>query len=272
MNKFFLKKPLVFLTIFLIGLFLFSFLFSYIFVFVQSPIGIISSEHSSDWLLWIGSFIGGAIGGIFAFFGIKITLENQRKEIQFENKKKALPYIDVKTSNYDYKYKYIQFDFCFTEESKKRGRKDITDTAKVTVALENVGLRELYDLYIGDIESTYFKATSDYFYTRPIVYCNKSMELNLYFYEKGSYDNDNLESRHHALISPLIFKCYFRDCYDNWYYQKFSISLIHSITPNVSIDQRALNINFERYEILSQPIEISEEDLPWKNGKSVCHC
>ncbi|EFV74602.1 hypothetical protein HMPREF1013_05244 [Bacillus sp. 2_A_57_CT2] len=155
---------------------------------------------------------------------------------------------------------------------QKRERKDITDTAKITIALENVGLRELYDLYIGDIESTYFKATADYFYTSPIVYCNKFMELNLYFYEKGSYDNDNLESRHHTLISPLIFKCYFRDCYDNWYYQKFSISLMHSITPDVSVDQRALNINFERYEILSQPIEIPEEDLPWKNGKSVCHC
>ncbi|PAL05255.1 hypothetical protein [Peribacillus simplex] len=266
------KHPIIFLTIFLFVLFFISFLFSYIFVFVPSPIGIISSELSKDWLQWMGAFVGGAIGGIFAFVGIKITLENQRKIIQFENKRKALPFIDVKTGHYDYKNKYIQVDFCFTEESKERQPKDIPDTAIITMALENVGLREMYDLYIGDIKSTYFNFRQDCYHTTPILYCNKSMELNLFLYEKGSYDNDDLEERYDTLISPIIFKCYFRDCYDNWYHQKFSISLMHNITPNVGINQRALDINLERCEIMSQPIEISQNDLPWENGKIVCHC
>lgn len=272
LNRFFSKHPILSLIIFLALLFCISFWFSYIFVFVESPIGIISSDLADSWLQWLGAFIGGAIGGIFAFAGIKITLENQRKEIEFENKRKALPFIDVKAGQYEYKHRYIQLDFCLTEESKERERKDIPDTAKITLSLENVGLRELYDLHIGNIKSSFFSTQFDIYRTTPILYCNKTMELNLNFYEKGSYDNDSLESRYHTLISPLIFKCYYRDCYDNWYHQEFSVSLMHTITPNIDINQRALDINFENCVVMSQPIEIPENDLPWENEDSLCIC
>lgn len=271
-HNFIEKHPIKFLVFFLFVLFIFSFWFSYLFIFVKTPIGVISNDFSADWLQWIGAFMSGAIGGIFAFVGIKITLDNQRKEIQFENKRKALPLIEIKNGQKNYKNKYIQFDFCFTEESKIRKRKDIEDTAEIAICLENVGLRELYDLYIGDFKSTYFKTQDDYYHITPILYRDKSLKLNLTFYEKGSYDNDNMEERYNSFTSPISFKCYFRDCYDNWYHQKFSLSLTHSITQNVCINQRALNIDFERCEIISQPIEISNTDLPWNNGKSVCIC
>lgn len=272
LNKFSGKHPIWFLISLLIVLFIVSFWFTYIFVFSQSPVGVISNESSSDWLLWIGSFIGGALGGIFAFVGIRITLENQRKEVRYENKRKALPFIDINRGEYDYKNKNIQFDFCFTKESKKRKRKDIPDTAKITISIENVGMREMYNLHIGDFESEYFVASEDYYNLIPIVYKNKAININLTFYEKRKYDNDISEELNHLLITPLIFKCYFRDCYNNWYHQQFSITLMHKINSNCAENMKALDISFNGSDILSQPLEIPQENLPWKLGKQVITC
>lgn len=102
-HNFIEKHPIKFLVFFLFVLFIFSFWFSYLFIFVKTPIGVISNDFSADWLQWIGAFMSGAIGGIFTFVGIKITLDNQRKEIQFENKRKALPLIEIKNGQKDYK-------------------------------------------------------------------------------------------------------------------------------------------------------------------------
>ncbi|MFV0274657.1 MAG: hypothetical protein ACK5HL_00200 [Bacilli bacterium] len=87
----------------------------------------------------------------------------------------------------------------------------------------------------------------------------------------GNYDNDNWDSKYHTLISPMSFNYYFRDCYDNWDYQTFQISLIHQIVEKSPINQRDLNISLSNTQIVSPPIEIEKKDLPWENGKSVCH-
>lgn len=250
-------------------IFTFSFWSSHLFVFIPSSIGVISAEFTGEWLQWMGSFIGGTIGGIFAFIGIKITLENQRKDIEFENKRKALPLIDIYTGDYDYKNKYVQFDFWPTEKLVQGKRKDIQDTARVTLNLENVGLREMYDLYIGDIESDKFNCHNDYYFITPIIYHQKSIALNLSFFENVSFVNLDKKVLDNLYISPITFKCYFRDCYDNWYHQHFSLSLMHRLNSKVSPDQRSLDISIERYEILSRPIEISQEKLPWELGNPV---
>ncbi|KZE67974.1 hypothetical protein AWM68_17530 [Fictibacillus phosphorivorans] len=272
MKKFFDKYPDLYIVLAIFVLFVIGFWSSYIFVFVSTPIGVINTNHLSDWVQWMGSFTGGVIGGILAYIGIKITLKNQRKEIQYENKRKALPYMNVKSGGeYDYKNKYIQLDFNFTKESKKRERKDIEDTARTAISIENVGMRELYDLYIGDIESTYFSADHEIYSVTPILYCNKPFVINLFFYEKGSYDSDEFPERYNTWGSDIVFKFYFRDCYDNWYRQKISISFQHKIIAEVEHEKRALEINYVKSEIKSIPEEISENDLPWKNGKSLCY-
>lgn len=268
-NKFIEKHPLWFLTLLLVILFIFSFWFTYVFVFSQSPMGVISEETSSGWLQWTGSFIGGSLGGIFAFVGIRITLENQRKEVRYENKRKALPFIDINDSEYDYKNKYIQFDFHLTEDSKQGESKDISDTAKITISIENVGMREMYNLYLGDFESEFFFARGEYFSVIPIVYKNKSLDLTLSFYEKLKYDNVDSSKLDNLLISPLRLSCYFRDCYDNWYYQQFSVNLFHKFTSNCPENTKALDVGFSGSDVLSQPLEIPFEDLPWEQGKQV---
>jgi hypothetical protein len=35
------------------------------------------------------------------------------------------------------------------------------------------------------------------------------------------------------------------------------------------VEQRALDISIERYEIMTYSIEVTKDNLPWNNGKSV---
>lgn len=221
----------------------------------------------------IASILGGIIGGLFTYRGVKITIDNDRKRSNFENKKNVLPLLKLNIEEYDYKNKYIQFDFIFTDESKARKRKDILNTQNITFSINNVGMRELYDLYIADIQSTFFKTDYDCYNICPVIYSNDKISLNFSLYEMGSYDSDSKDEKYDLLISPITFNCYFKDCYGNWYFQTVSISLFHNIEKNTPIENKALNASIEGFNVLSSPKEIDEKDLPWKKEENkICVC
>lgn len=175
-----------------------------------------------------------------------------------------MPMLKLEKGEYDYRHKYIQFDFTFTEESKNRDRKDIPNTANVTINIKNIGQRELLNLYVGNFEATFFSENNFYYSLYPILYANDTISLNFSFYEKGMYDNDDCEEKYHTLISPMTFNFFYKDCLDNWYVQKFSLSLMHSISENIPIDEKALNIEIERINIETPPHELLYRPLPWE--------
>lgn len=232
--------------------------------------------NSNIWLECIVTYFVTILSTIIAAFvtirSVKMSIEAQDEVRIEENKKKALPLLKIeKEDSYDYRYKYLQFECLFTEESKERKRKDISDIANVTIKIKNVGMRELYDLYIGDIKSTYFKESNEYcHYMYPIIYKDDSICINLSFYEMGNYDNDKSAEKYDTLMSPITFNCYFKDCYKNWYYQTLEIWLMYQIVKDTPITERALNISISDMKVLSAPVGIEEQELPWKNGKDIC--
>lgn len=244
---------------------------------IPSRLGWSNNLDSKIWLnnifIYGVTILATAIGAFVTIRSVMLSIEEQGRVRTSENKKKALPLLKVsEEKEYDYRYNYIQFSSLFTEESKVRERKDIVDTAKVTIRIENVGMRELYELWIGDIDNTFFKENnSEYQYHNmyPVIYKDDYVCINLCFYEMGNYDDDNWDSKYHTLISPMSFNCYFKDCYDNWYYQTLQISLMHQVVENSPINQRALNISVSNAQIISPPVEIEKKDLPWENGKSI---
>lgn len=222
----------------------------------------------------IGASIGGIIGGLFTFFGVKITINDSKKQHDLENKKTVLPLLKLKQVEYEYNYKYIEFDFYYTAESKDRERKNLYHTPVISFSINNIGERELYDLYISDIGSTYFFSEHDSHSIAPIIYKDDKININFLIYEHGKYDNDTLPNEiFDTIVSPICFSCYYKDCYNNWYYQKFEIRLFHSLESNVPEDECALNVSIEDFNILSAPIEISKEELPWNKEKDKkCSC
>lgn len=243
---------------------------------IPSKMGWINKINSNEWLnvtfTYIVGILSAMIGAYMTIRSVKLSIEEQERIRIEENKKKALPLLKVSIEEqYDYRYKYFQFDCLFTEESKKRKRKDIVDTAKVSIKLENVGMRELYDLYIGDIQSNVFKENSEYHKMHPIIYKDDFVCINLFFYEMGCYDKDKSKVKYDTVINSMTFNCYFKDCYNNWYYQTLQLSLMYQIVKDTPAEQRALNISINNTEIVSPPIEIEEKNLPWNNGKTFCH-
>ena len=98
-----------------------------------------------------------ALGSGLTLYGVVITI-NSQYESQIEDTKRIVkPMIDVSSvDEYNYKNKYIQFDFIFPKAYPNLPRKNNVDTPNVTISLENIGTRELYNLYIGNFEATYF--------------------------------------------------------------------------------------------------------------------
>lgn len=217
-----------------------------------------------DCIALIVSFIGSIIGGLLTYAGVRKTIKFETNNSKFLSKKNALPLLKIQQdTTYDYRNKYLKLDFIFTEESKSRIEKNITDTAHISFSIFNVGMRELYDLHIAEINSTYFHANFESAEICPILYANDKISINLFVYELGSYNNDKEENKYDLIGSPFNFKCYFKDCYDNWYYQIVSVLLFHALKQNCPENSRALSISIERANILSAPVEAERCNLPW---------
>lgn len=125
------------------------------------------------------------LGSGLTLYGVLITI-NSQYESQIEDTKRIVkPMIDVSSvDEYNYKNKYIQFDFIFPKAYPNLPRKNNVDTPNVTISLENIGTRELYNLYIGNFEATYFDDGGYYYQLNPILYSDHQVQLNLVFYEK----------------------------------------------------------------------------------------
>lgn len=240
-----------------------------------SKMGLTNNVNYYEWLniifTYSVSILSALIGAYMTIRSVKLSISEQEKVRKEDEKKKALPLLKISEGLYDYRHKYIQFNCFITNESNKRVRKDIEDTANITIRLINVGMRELYDLYICNIQSDVFKEDSLNYIVCPIIYKDDDVCINFYFYEMGNYDNDKTCDKYHTKISFMRFDCYFKDCYNNWYYQKFKIGLMYNLDKNIPENKKALNISINNTEIDSPPIEVLECDLPWNNGGRICY-
>lgn len=205
------------------------------------------------------SIIASVIAGALTLLGVYLTIEENKKEKKSDTKRLVMPMLKIFRSEYDYKWKYIQFDFNFTEESKLRERKDIPDTENITISIQNVGQRELGDLYLGEFDSTFFDEGGCSYAMHPIIYAGDSVNINFCLYEKGTYDSDLREDKFDTLISPISFSCFFKDCLGTCYKQRFTITLFHQLEKGCGLDQKALSSSIDRITIDTSPQEIKKE-------------
>ena len=205
------------------------------------------------------------LGSGLTLYGVLITI-NSQYESQIEDTKRIVkPMIDVSSvDEYNYKNKYIQFDFIFPKAYPNLPRKNNVDTPNVTISLENIGTRELYNLYIGNFEATYFDNGGYYYQLNPILYSDHQVQLNLLFYEKIGYLKEfNQEDKFHFLGR----------CLNNWYEQSFELCIFHQVQEDKSEEETSLTVSIERVEIYSAPKEISPDLLPWvTNPSKLVHC
>lgn len=204
------------------------------------------------------SIFGSFIAGILTLLGVVITIDENNSAKEKETKRILMPMFKISSGKYNYKWKYIQFNFDLTKESMTRNRKNIEDTAVITLNFKNIGQRELRNFYLSGFKSTYLSEAYSSYQLHPIIYADDSVNINFFIYEKGIYDNDQFDEMFHTLISPISFMCLFTDCLGNSYKQEFEITIIHQLTPKKNINERALNVSIDKINILSAPEELTE--------------
>ena len=224
----------------------------------------IDNLNSNVWAVFT-TFVAALFGGGITLGGVLVTIKENRNDQIEKDRRMVMPMIKMTSAEDDYRYKYIKFDAVLTEESKIRMPKDIINTCRVSLKIENLGSRELLDFHVCNIKSYYFKSHYNMYSLYPIIYSKENEFLNFYFVEKGIYDNDKEVGNVLSSVSEIAFDVYFKDCFGNWYTQGVSIGLLHSLDLNKSMNERALNACIERIKIQSAPMLVSENELPWKD-------
>lgn len=186
-----------------------------------SKIGIVNQENSKSWLQYSIDFFGpvaaafiGFIGGMMSVF---ITIKKQDEFRKEENRKNVLPLIKVKD-----KVKRISSINLLGDNVKgycSGFTFPIIDLAKdgetiliINLEFENVGQREMYDVWLGGIGSD-FKKSNNYYEIAPILYQGDKYK---------NYLSSAVYCPNGEKTIDISFKIYFRDCYDNWYFQKIN--------------------------------------------------
>lgn len=122
-----------------------------------------------EWLSFAGSIIGGLIGGLFTYFGVKLTINHEReREIKEESKKveetkprlEIIKYTNIKKSKEyskreigcsalllminDYKCSESQIKFFYDEQAL-----DLNNMIYVEYILKNTGQTEIIDICLS---------------------------------------------------------------------------------------------------------------------------
>lgn len=210
---------------------------------MPSKFGLVNENNSKEWLAFSISFFGAVaasyIGFIGAIMAVSMTAEKQNEFRKEDNRKKVLPLIKVKTNT--------------ATANIEKGIPPIIELPKeeqatllIAISFKNVGQREMYDVWLGGIKYDTEKS-DNYCKIVPILY--KDDEYNEY----NEYITSAIERRQKGEVLGISFKIYFRDCYENWYFQEITGKSTGGVGKRYKVDT---------FEIRSAPILIDKTELP----------
>ena len=220
-----------------VGLILFA-IYAFDMLDVPTRIGLVSAENSREWLTNIISYVGIVAGAFIGFFSamipVKIMLGKQEEDRKEDNAKKVLPLvkIDAWQSSLlgDSIFEKMEFDF--------DKRKDTS--IWLHFAIQNVGLREMYDVWCDD-------------FCGDIKRKKKRVDIAEIIY-KDDWSGKDYTLQVSRLIQSkkidLRFKVHFKDCYGNRYYQmvKCECELVGGVDDEGRAHYRA-----DKYVVIGAP-------------------
>lgn len=205
-----------------------------------SRLGIVNSDNSKEWLNfsinYFGTIAASFIGFIGAIMAVSITIEKQNEFRKEDSRKNVLPLIKVETNTSSIKSTTTIPPII----DLAKNNKTITFIA---LSFENVGQREMYDIWVGGVKH-YSKGSKNYCNIAPILY------------KKDKYSDliaSAIDCEKEAKTVEISFRIYFRDCYDNWYYQEIS---------GRGAGNWKMSYKIDHLEVKSAPILIDKTKLP----------
>ncbi len=215
--------------------------------------GIVNDENSQTWLKLCVEYFGPVVGSFVGFagtvFAVLIPIMKQNENRKEDSRKNVLPLIKVKDKvDVVLPARYLPGDVkgpgdgCFSSIIDVLG--DGKTILQIKLFLKNVGQREMYDIWVGGIKCG-SEENDGYCNIMPILYKGEEYMncLSSAVFKHGN--NKTVE---------ITFRIYFKDCYDNWYYQGVD-GKGHFYSNGYMID---------RFTVNSAPILVEGKSLPTK--------
>lgn len=206
---------------------------------VPTRMGLVSPENSREWLDNIVGYFGIIAGAFIGFFSamipVKITLERQEEIRREDNAKRVLPLVKIDTWQPsqlgDPVIEKIDFD------------KGNNTSIGLYFAIQNVGLREMYDVwcddFCGDVKRKRKRANiAEIIYKDEWAREDYMLQVNR-LVQSGTMD--------------LRFRVHFKDCYGNGYYQMVKCKC--ELVGGISDDGRA-HYRADEYVVIGAPMNM----------------
>lgn len=204
-----------------------------------SLLGLVNAQNSKKWLEFTVNYFGmvssAFIGFIGAIMAVNLTLKKESEFRKETSRKNVMPLIKIKMSSIG-----IDEKTSVAIESPDKKRRTVLS---IPLSFKNVGQREMYDVWVGGVKCG-SEESGKYRKIAPIIYKNDSYSNRI---------ESAINERRQSNDVKISFKVYFRDCYENWYYQEIIGNGFNNHGKNCSIDT---------FEIKSAPVLISEIKLP----------
>lgn len=253
MNKnktFGLYIKIVFCT-FALSLLVFACIYLFDVMDLPSKLGIVDGDNSKTWLEYSIEYFGPITAAFISFIGaimaVSVSLNKETEFRKEDNRKNVLPLIKIKEKNrkisldgpLSKSVKGADGDFNFPIIELAR---DNETMMIMNLSIENVGQREMYDVWIGGVNHM-GRESKKYCRVTPVLYRNEKYTNCVFASTDCPRDLRNV---------TISFRVYYRDCYDNWYYQ--IISGTGSYKPNSYL--------VDTFMVDGAPVLIKETMLP----------
>ena len=225
---------------FIVALLIFGYIYFLDLTDSPSRLGIVNGNNSKEWLnfsiTYFGTIAASFIGFIGAIMAVSITIEKQNEFRKEDSRKNVLPLVKVKSNTSSIK-------FTTTISPMIDLANDNKTIAFIALSFENVGQREMYDIWVGGVKHS-SKINNGYCNIAPILYKNDRY---------SDIITSAINCEEEVKTVNISFRIYFKDCYNNWYYQE--------VSGKGDGDWKA-SYKIDHLEIKSAPILINEAKLP----------
>lgn len=184
-----------------------------------------SNISNSDWVSFLGSYLGAILGGLFALIAIYITY-NQNNKLHIENANNliemkrldVMPFMDMKIEKNITEDHFTKPMFCVM----------LNKDGTYSTASSNVDITGINEVYRGDIHWIYLLKNIGNNSAHSMQVCLNDAIIDFGIHiEKGKTNIYHLFIPHKMKDIKLHFKVEFFDIYNNKYGQKFTYEKIY---------------------------------------------
>lgn len=216
-------------------------------------------SRNYDWISFIGSFLGGVIGGLATFIGVYFTIKSQKQADDEKNRQAIIPVIE-------YKISYDKTDF---DNSKGQLCGEIIPHINVEGATYDGESEEWYfnliaeNIGLGSAQITEIKfnfkenGTDNIVHSETIRFCYKLLKTNaskgfrfLIYAPKTNFYKDGKPTQ--DFIYPIEIVIHYEDLIGNKYQQKIFACIAKSVwkADGVTYHSNFADLNYyEKFQL-----------------------